>query len=261
MNDQKTNWSQLLSEAVTKSGKLSNCYEAFHGYSFGNQMLAMFQCEARGLSVGPIATFQRWKELGRNVKKGSKAISLCMPVTIKDKADPEAKKTIFVYKNNWFVLDQTDGAEFVPPALPAFDIDAALQALEIERVPFTHTDGNSQGYAQNRNVAINPVAQHPTRTLFHEIAHVVLGHTLESTSNDSGELTPRDIRELEAEATSYLVSASLGISSETEQSHSRAYIKHWYESNEVPEASAKRIFAATDKILKAGRKSEEKTCE
>ena len=53
-----------------------------HGYSLGNQLLAYSQCVARDIPVGPIATFKKWKDLGRSVSKGQKAIALVMPVTI-----------------------------------------------------------------------------------------------------------------------------------------------------------------------------------
>jgi hypothetical protein len=46
---------------------------------------AMMQCAIRGIEPGPLASFNRWKELGRHVKKGEKALTLCMPVTCKRK--------------------------------------------------------------------------------------------------------------------------------------------------------------------------------
>src|SRR5687767_7826424 len=102
----------LLEQATTEPGKLSAAYTAFHGYSFGNMLLAMFQCEARGIPLGPIATYPRWRELGRQVRKGEKAIELCQPVTCKrrptDAATPDALDqdsqtfTRFIYRRNWF---------------------------------------------------------------------------------------------------------------------------------------------------------------
>src|SRR5262249_55961378 len=69
---------QLLEEAVTKPGTLMKAYSLFWNYSLGNQIFAL-----RGIALGPIASFNRWKELGRHVKRGEKAIELCMPVTCK----------------------------------------------------------------------------------------------------------------------------------------------------------------------------------
>src|SRR6476620_238868 len=77
---------QLLEEAVSKPGTLMKAYSLFWNYSLGNQMLAMMQAKNRGIALGPIASFNRWKELGRHVKRGEKAIELCMPITMKRKA-------------------------------------------------------------------------------------------------------------------------------------------------------------------------------
>src|SRR5262249_20966928 len=74
---------QLLEEAVTKPGTLMRAYSLFWNYSLGNQILALMQANRRGIALGPIASFNRWKELGRHVKRGEKAIELCMPVTCK----------------------------------------------------------------------------------------------------------------------------------------------------------------------------------
>jgi hypothetical protein len=50
-----SNFSDLLERATTEPGTLSAAYFAFHGYSLGNQLLAMFQCQERGIALGPIA--------------------------------------------------------------------------------------------------------------------------------------------------------------------------------------------------------------
>src|SRR5215470_12740545 len=74
---------RLLEEAVSKPGVLMRAYSLFHQYSLGNQILAYLQAIERDIPLGPIASFNRWKEKGRYVKKGQKAITLCMPVTCK----------------------------------------------------------------------------------------------------------------------------------------------------------------------------------
>jgi len=251
------NWSSLLADAVNKPGIISQAYSAFHRYSVGNQMLAYSQCVGRNIPVGPIATFKRWQALGRNVQKGSKAIQLCMPVTI-TKKDESGEKTgdcfqAFVLKNNWFVLSQTEGADYTEePASPEWDKSLALQALNVTEVAFDHTDGNCQGYAVGRNIAVSPVAALPHKTRFHEIAHVVLGHTTEGQLSDS-ERTPRDIREVEAESVAYICCSILGLQGLTE---CRGYIQGWLQGGEITDKTAQRIFGAAEKILKAGRKPE-----
>jgi hypothetical protein len=190
---------QLLEEAVTKPGSMLRAYSLFWNYSLGNQLLALFQAHKRGISLGPIASFNRWKELGRHVKRGEKAIELCMPVTVRrtvtekstDGTDTETEIAFkrFVYKRNWFMLSQTDGAEYQIPAIPAWHRARALQALNVEEMPFEMLNGNCQGYAKGRQIALNPLAQLPAKTTFHELAHIELGHTSEAV-HDS-ETLPR----------------------------------------------------------------------
>ena len=77
----------LLQSVVHEPGTLSQAYQQFHTYSLGNQLLAMFQCAEREIQPGPMATYPRWRELGRQVKKGEKALTLCMPIQRKRKAE------------------------------------------------------------------------------------------------------------------------------------------------------------------------------
>ena len=110
---------QLLEEAVTKPGTLMRAYSLFWNYSLGNQILALIQANRRGIALGPIASFNRWKELGRHVKRGEKAIELCMPVMCKrtiteqgqDGNETETEITFkrFVFRRNWFMLSQPMG--------------------------------------------------------------------------------------------------------------------------------------------------------
>src|SRR5258706_3230540 len=113
----ETKFAELLEGAVTEPGIVSRAYHAFHSYSIGNQLLAWSQCLARDLQPGPLATFPRWKKLGRHVRKGEKAINLCQPVTIKrttqgdDGTEQTDAYTWFVYRPHWFVLVQTESRE------------------------------------------------------------------------------------------------------------------------------------------------------
>jgi N-terminal domain of anti-restriction factor ArdC len=83
-------WSALLVEAVNKPGMIMEAYSAFHQYSIGNQILALVQCQLRGLEPGPINTFPGWQALGRTVKRGERALILCMPITRKVRDDQES---------------------------------------------------------------------------------------------------------------------------------------------------------------------------
>jgi hypothetical protein len=257
-------WSALLVEAVNKPGLIMEAYSAFHNYSIGNQILALVQCQLRGLEPGPINTFPGWQALGRTVKRGERALILCMPITRKVR-DEEAQQsegengertfTSFMHKARWFAISQTVGDEFTAPRLPEWEAERALAALDIEQIAFTDTDGNCQGYAKKRQIAINPVAQLPHKTLFHETAHVILGHTGEADFTDT-ERTPKNLREVEAEAVALLCCEALNLEG---ADYCRGYIQNWlcpaigYNGDAIPEKSAQKIFRAADQILRAGR--------
>ncbi|MGH9353469.1 MAG: ArdC-like ssDNA-binding domain-containing protein [Terriglobia bacterium] len=251
-------WAALLDEAVSKPGYIHQAYSRFHNYSLGNQLLALFQCFERGVQPGPLASFLKWKELGRHVKKGEKALTLCMPFTCKrtrtvqkddgTEQDEQFTFTHFTYKNRWWVLGQTEGAEYQPPAIPQWNEQQALAALNIERIPFENLDGNTQGYARrDGKFAVSPIAALPQKTLFHELAHCLM-HCDEVDLTDTDQ-TPRDVREVEAEAVALLCCESLGLPG---AEFSRGYIQSWGKGQAISEHSAQRIFHAANRILRAG---------
>jgi antirestriction protein ArdC len=255
-------WSALLVEAVNKPGLIMKAYSAFHSYSLGNQLLALVQCQMRGLQPGPINTFPKWQALGRHVKRGERALILCMPITRKrrsdednDESDAEGTFTSFIYKSRWFALAQTEGEEFRPQVMPEWEAGRALADLDIEQIAFDKTDGNCQGFARKRQIAINPVAQLPHKTLFHEAAHVILGHTMEADFADAA-MTPRNLREVEAESVALLCCESLGLDG---TDYCRGYIQNWlfratgFDADAIPEKSAQKVLRCADQILRAGR--------
>ena len=129
--------------------------------------------------------------------------------------------------------------------------------LGITEIPFDLLDGNCQGYAKDRSIAVSPLAALPYKTLFHEMAHIVLGHTQHGECIDGAELPspqPRYLREAEAEATALLLLATLDLPG---QEYCRGYIQSWLNGEGlgeegIGEASARRIFGAADKILRGG---------
>jgi len=205
------------------------------------------------------------------VKRGEKALTLCMPLTRKRRDDEsqatdapseEQTYTTFVHKARWFVVSQTFGNELGPVTIPEWEAARALTTLGIECIPFDKTDGNCQGFARGRQIAINPVAQLPHKTRFHEMAHVLL-HTSEGDFTDT-EQTPRNLRELEAEAVALLCCEALNLEG---ADYCRGYIQNWlspaigYNADAIPEKSAQKIFRAADQILRAGRRTKEQSAE
>src|ERR1051326_9125470 len=163
LRNPETTWSDLLRDAVSTPGKLLEAYTAFHNYSVGNSLLALFQCYDRGITPGPLNTYKGWQQLGRQVRKGEKSIVLCMPLAYKKRASkqmqaPEESGTNqpvqdeqdvcdeitrfrFSLLPYWFGLTQTDGETAFTPSIPDFDLATALQELRIQQVDFESTNG------------------------------------------------------------------------------------------------------------------------
>ena len=178
---QHATWGDLLREAVEKPGRMLEAYTAFHNFSLGNALLALEQCTRRNLQRGPLNTYNGWLERKRQVRKGEKGITLCMPMACKRNAQTEAVPNetaepqtcyAFRFRAYWFVLAQTEGEDTPIPPIPGFDVDTALCALNITRTPFDEINGNIQGFARGREIAVNPVAALPHKTTFHELAHL-----------------------------------------------------------------------------------------
>ncbi|WP_239186003.1 ArdC-like ssDNA-binding domain-containing protein, partial [Candidatus Nitrotoga sp. HW29] len=189
----RANWGKLFSDALSCPGKVSEAYSVFHDYSLGNAILAAMQLTVKGLPLSPIASFNKWKQLGRCVKKGEKAIALVMPVTVKTKSNDEVEngagsndntkkvrssgRTMFVLKNIWFSLDQTEGADYANEVtIPEWSKVQALSGLGITEQRFELLDGNTQGYSipNKKQLSVSPVALMPWKTLFHEMAHCLM---------------------------------------------------------------------------------------
>lgn len=263
-------WAELLNEAVSKPGLLHQSYQRFHNYSLGNALLIVWQCMGRGIEPGPVATYKRWQELGRQVKGGEKAMAMWMPIVVKDKEvdkdgnEVEHSKMVFVTPSRWFVISQTEGDfQPVPETVGDWSMARMLSALEIQTETFDEVDGNCMGYAKrNRTIAVSPLAFSPIKTAVHEAAHVIMHFGKDEAVDvivDGKDLTYSE-REVEAESVALLVCDALGLDG---QEYSRGYIQRWMgqTSDGIPEKSARRIFSAADKILKAGREAKAEVVE
>jgi hypothetical protein len=242
-------WAKIIETALTAPGTVGNVYNRFYSYSFLNQMYLRMQ----GV-YEPVATMKRWNALGRTVLSGSKGKEVIVPIFArkpKENEDEEAAIIGFKAVRRIFTLSQTEGEELPPVALPEWDVETALQKLNITKVPFRKNDANIQGYARGREIALNPLAVHPGKTLMHEIGHVILGHTLPETITEYE--THRGIMEFQAEATAHLTMNELGQLTDEMATHSRGYIQDWLKGERPPDKAIREVFTATDQILKAGR--------
>jgi antirestriction protein ArdC len=252
-------WRATLTEALNAPGSLGTTYTRFYGYSFLNQIRLLMQGVAE-----PVATYNRWRELGRQVRKGSKAKIVLAPVLVGRKVEdangnvvlgddsrPRKHQILVGFRDSRTVFgySDTEGDDLPVVELPGWDAETALAVLGIDRVAFDMVNGNTQGFSfedtDGRHLALNPTAAYPAKTLLHELAHLTLGHC------KHGDETHRGVAEFEAEATAYLAAKELQLI-DWDPAESRAYIQNWLGGTEVAEDSIARVFAAVNKILTAG---------
>jgi antirestriction protein ArdC len=251
-------WAELLEQALTMPGSRTNLFNRFYEYSFLN----MIWLTVQGVNE-PCGPYGLWKKLGRQVRKGSKGKTVLHPVIV-TKRDPETKQPIlhngkeqrivigFAPRATVFTFSDTDGEDLIIPELPEWSLDLALETLDIKRVKFAINTGNVGGYSKDRELAINPTTTAPLSTAFHEIAHIVLGHTSKEGLEEYQ--THRGAMEFEAEAVAYLLRNELEVhEKDFDVDHSRTYIQNWLGGQEVEEKSIRRVSTATNTILKAGR--------
>ena len=245
---EKLDWHQLIEETLTMPGSLGNTYNRFVNYSFMNQVLLYVQ----GVRE-PVNTYNRWRQMDRQVIKGSKAKTIVRPIIGKARLDDgtdEVRLRGFKPVKCLFTVSETTGEELPPLEPRVWDKDKALGALVIRQVPFEDIDGNTAGYSVGRDFAINPVAKYPLKTTFHELGHIVLGHTTPDQLQDYQR--HRGVREFQAEATAYIVMNELELSEHLDASESRAYVQHWLSDERPAESEIRPVFSAVDSILKAG---------
>lgn len=268
---------------LTEATALSRFHEAFanpgllrqistaHVLSIGNQWYVIMQnrdAKRDGSISGP---FSFWKGIGRKVKKNEKGMFVLTPVPFEttrkdetgnvlrdDNGDPiKDKRLSFQLRPTRFDLSQTEGPDVKFPEVP-FDLGQLLCTLEVELVPFTMDNNACGGYCYGTPdgdfLAINPLYPDPLGVLFHELAHIVLGHTQETTSVfvTDEDRTPRNLREIGAEGTNLILQSTLG--NTDAEAYSRGYIQNWNRTKleDMPEALARDIFSTGDIIYRAG---------
>ncbi len=233
----------------------------FHHYSFNNCMLINMQRP----DASQVAGFNAWKQLGRQVKKGEKGISILAPLvrSVEAQADDgstAAIRTLSGFRTvSVFDIDQTEG-EPLPQVCQRLQGDDQglfdlLQAFATNKgIPVIIRAIAANGicrYSQSKPVEIAINADlpplHKAKTLAHELAHALL-HNPKEYGEHRGDM------ELEAESTAYVVLNHFGFDS---ASYSLGYVAHWQKAAgedlegtlEQLRASAQAIHQASQEVI------------
>ncbi len=230
----------------------------FHRYSFNNHLMIFLQRP----DATVVAGFNRWKSLGRFVKKGEKGIAIFAPCKYKTTVETEDgdEKTLQHIRGfrivHVFDICQTEGE-----ALPDLDavrpklldgsasegiwevlVDQARAAgFEVIR----NQRGSENGYCDflNKEIAVRPDVSEAqsVKTLIHELGHAIL--------HSEGRVTSREIAETEVESVAYVVCDAIGLDA---GDYSFPYVARWAGgSEELIKETAGRVIECAKTILKS----------
>ncbi|WP_176551076.1 ArdC-like ssDNA-binding domain-containing protein [Bacillus sp. AFS040349] len=205
-------------------------------YSFRNLLVAKAQLPHASF----IASFKRWNELGRNVKKGQQALRIFAPRFIKaeeeDCSSKEDYKLVGFVTVPVFDYSQTEGDPLpidkvkitlegdCPEAREL--IDFAEQVAREDNCPVTYGDtGTANGFyvpaMHSITVSDTLTINHRCKTLIHELVHSkVHRYDTKSTSKE---------REVVAEGSAYVICSYFGLDT---SSYSFGYVKGWSKGDE-----------------------------
>lgn len=213
-------------------GKYMKTMKDFHNYSLGNLILAHFQLmERNGIDsegIDLLGSYKLWQKKGRQVRKGEKALYILAP-RFKEIVDEETgevvEKKMWFRKVPVFDISQTDGEpleeDYTTNNLHFYFNEVVSRVKDIKI-----NESNKQltrGYTDGKEIWISKYISDTRKicVLFHEMAHYYLHF-----GKDRKSLT-KDVKELEAEAVSYMVSSACGIVND----ESSSYIREWAGSN------------------------------
>ncbi|TAN30449.1 MAG: DUF1738 domain-containing protein [Actinomycetota bacterium] len=245
----KGNWRDLLDLSAR-----------FRSYSATNLLLLFSQACNRGFSPTLVAGYRAWQRLGRQVKRGEKALFIFAPNVRKvdtgldlDSTGNPSEVVLGFRLVGVFDLSQTVGDDLPQPPEPLLlDVESHAIFELIERLAsFLSMQGFAVGFErldavngftdfENQLVRVRSDVSSSQRfkTLVHEAAHVILHH--------DGVLS-RAQAELEAESCAYVVCRALGIDS---SSYSFPYVARWSEGDvELVNRVVRSVHRCAGKIL------------
>lgn len=200
-----------------------NTLSRFHSYSANNIMLIFLQKR----DATRVAGYRTWQSMGRNVKKGEKAIQILAPLirTEEDEETGEKRKVLCGFRYvNVFDISQTEG-EPLPSLTTVLTTDTKTHYLEVlealaerENIKVVYEPMRANGSYSSKEKCIrikdSLAPDHQLKTFMHELAH---HYTLTQAEN-------YDMGEVIAESVAYVVSSYIGLDT---SDYSFGYIAGW----------------------------------
>lgn len=240
-------------------------------YSLGNIFFAWAQWlerqfENRDLpDLSVLNPYGKWKELGRQVKKGEKGLMIFAPQTQRIYLDSEEKgcqftkngKPFKVIVNGFriaytFDVSQTDGDPLPEPPKQNNDEDASelfdklLNFCDKKgiKVEFDAClDPSLSGYSTGGAIVLNGRLQgsEKFKVLIHEVAHELLHWGEDRLENNHS----KTYKETEAESVAFIVGSTFGL----DMSQSKFYVASYKGDGDLIQKSFSNITKASKEIL------------
>ena len=213
-------------------------------WSIGNRILMTAQ------NTGDARGYNQWQEVGRQVKKGSKAIYIFAPLTKKitetDAETGEETKKVIVYGFRYlpvFRYEDTEGEplpdyDYTPKTYPPFFDVAEKLGVSVEYRPMR---GNFLGRYSAGTTSIQLCSQ-DAHVYYHELAHAIHNTFVDLKTYDY------DKAEIVAEFTACVLCELTNISGYESQGYE--YIKRYCGGEEKPEGVLKKIMGVLNDVEK-----------
>jgi antirestriction protein ArdC len=205
----------------------------FHDYSMGNCMLIALQRP----DATRVAGFRAWQQLGRQVRKGERAIRIMAPMSVKDRdeqGEETGERVTFFRAVPVFDIAQTDGDELPEPPRepitgdsheryiePLKDLARSMGIAVYEYEPTSEAQGFYDPKGARIVITDRLAPNGKVRTLIHELAHA---HGILYSDY------PRADAEVIVETAAYIVCGALGLDTSGE---SVPYVAGWGEANDL----------------------------
>lgn len=247
-------------------------------WSFNNLMLITLQAAERGFTPSMVKTFKAWKELGRTVKAGEKALYIFEPIKYRLSLEEARKEGKAGFDNDGkprmairgvrpsprFDISQTEGEPVsVNPAVPILatddDLTRAWDAIATQiRATGYDVVGGPPG---RRDSYTDPDAREvwvcdtlddmpATMAAIQELAHIVLNHldAPEEYCQHRGQM------DAEAKSVAFIVAGALGM--DITSSYAIPDVASWWDGDtEVLASAAERVMETAQQIIRAVQES------
>jgi len=253
----------------------------FHTYSFRNNLLILIQNPDASLCAGRGAWYKKFKRLIKKEETYNASWILAPQIAKVEKS------VFITDKNGQCIIDEKTGKNLTKVVIQSYisaffsvptydvaqtegeDLDLGMNSSKFEGKEFSIDsmikcfpefeikvvemlqDGMAKRDSNKVLVAKRKNKSQEVAALYHEIAHHKLGHTDPKKRQKRFEgMTDKQVKqiiELEAQATSYLVSACVGID---ELEGSANYIVSWNGNNEKLSQSAEKVMSVADSMVK-----------